>query len=249
MPQERTLNRIVLVHGAMHGAWCWEELTPLLQARGFKVDALDLPGLGDDPTPPGQVTFQSYVDRVVETVNADPSRTILLGHSMGGAPISQAAENVPHRVGRLIYLAAHLPEDGESLSAMKDITSRYDEPSASNGMRPCDMDGAHGFAAELAFDTFYNLCDPETARRARQRLRPQAEAPLFEPLRLSETRWGAIPKSYIVCMQDHALPPSVQHFMCERNPDVRKRVMDSDHSPFFSDPNGLADIIQEEAST
>jgi pimeloyl-ACP methyl ester carboxylesterase len=248
MSRERTLHRIVLVHGALHGAWCWEELTPLLQMRGFKVDTLDLPGLGDDPTPPKYVTFQSYVERIVETVTADPGPTLLLGHSLGGAPVSQAAEDAPQGIGKLIYLAAHLPVDGESLGAMGEIASHYDEPSASGGMGPSDMEGAHGFAADRAFETFYNCCDTQTARRAQMRLRPQANAPLFTPVRLTAPRWGAIPKTYIVCTQDRALPPGAQHFMCGRNPDVRKRVMDSDHSPFFSDPTGLADIIEEEAS-
>jgi pimeloyl-ACP methyl ester carboxylesterase len=107
------IKRIVLVHGAAHGAWCWEMLAPLLEAGGYEVDTLDLPGLGDDLTPPKDVTLQSYIDRVVQVVSAKPGKVLLVGHSMGGAPISGAGEAVPERVGRLVYLAAFLPKNGE----------------------------------------------------------------------------------------------------------------------------------------
>jgi len=79
MPEEPIGNeRIVLVHGAMHGAWCWEKIVPLLAARGRRVVAIDLPGLGDDPADPDTVTFEDYVNRIVETVEAE--RVFMGGH-------------------------------------------------------------------------------------------------------------------------------------------------------------------------
>jgi alpha-beta hydrolase superfamily lysophospholipase len=77
-------RRIVLVHGAAHGAWCWEEVIPRLQARGYVVDALDLPGAGDDPTPPERVTFDGYTRRVVEVLNARREPALLVGHPWAG---------------------------------------------------------------------------------------------------------------------------------------------------------------------
>ena len=74
-----------------------------------------------------------------------------------------------------------------------------------------------------------------------------AERPLADALHLTSSRWGSIPKTYIVCAQDRALPPGAQHWWCERAPEVKKRLMDTDHSPFYSDPEGLAAIIDEEA--
>lgn len=62
-------------------------------------------------------------------------------------------------------------------------------------------------------------------------------------IRLSPERFGAIPKIYVVCMYDRAVPVSAQHWFCERSPEVAKRVMQTDHSPFYSDPDGLADLI------
>jgi pimeloyl-ACP methyl ester carboxylesterase len=74
----RLIGRIVLVHGASHGAWCWERLTPLLERLGYQVQAPDLPGLGADPTPPTAVTFEDYVDRVVEVLCGSPVAALLV---------------------------------------------------------------------------------------------------------------------------------------------------------------------------
>jgi hypothetical protein len=64
---------------------------------------------------------------------------------------------------------------------------------------------------------------------------------------LSDERYGRIAKSYIICNDDHALPASAQHWLCDRASIERKRYIDSDHSPFFSAPDELAKIIHEEA--
>ncbi|HLY53928.1 MAG TPA: alpha/beta fold hydrolase [Stellaceae bacterium] len=243
----RGSRAIVLVHGAGHGAWCWEQVVPRLERKGYHVAALDLPGLGDDPTPARDATFELGVARVVDAVRAAPGPVLLLGHSAGGIVISQAAENAPDSIGKLVYLAACLPVDGESLRSMIEITNRHPGPSAMGVLRPSDVEGAHGFAEELAAETFYNTCDPGAARRAIARLRPQPDAPLGVPVALSPERFGRVAKSYIVCARDQALPPGAQHFMCERMPGVTKHVMDCDHSPFFCAPDGLVEIIDREA--
>jgi pimeloyl-ACP methyl ester carboxylesterase len=240
----RLAGRIVLVHGASHGAWCWERLTPLLERLGYQVEAPDLPGLGADPTPPAEVTFENYVDRVVEALSASPVAALLVGHSLGGITISQAAEQAPAHVAKLVYLAAFLPRDGESAAR----TGFGEMPeSAGRAMRASSVEGAHEFDPALAGDVFYNKCDPDVAQWAVRHLRPQANAPASATVRLSADRWGAIPKVYVRCTQDRALPPEYQRWLCERAPDVRERVMDTDHSPFLSNPEGLAALLHEEA--
>jgi pimeloyl-ACP methyl ester carboxylesterase len=238
------IRRIVLIHGASHGAWCWERLTPLLEAQGYQVQAPDLPGLGDDPMPPAKVTFENYVDRVAEVLLGSPAPALLVGHSLGGTSVSQAAERVPEQVAKLVYLAAFLPKDGESAHG----TGFGEMPeSAARAMRASPVDGAHEFDPALAAEVFYHQCDPAVAQWAVRRLRPQADAPAGATLCLSTERWGAIPKVYVRCAQDRALPPAFQQWLCDRMPEVRQRVMDSDHSPFLSDPAGLAALLDEEA--
>ena len=62
----------VLIHGACHGAWCWEKLVPLLEARGHKVVAPDLPGSGEDRTTPvSAVTLSAYVNAVSKLLDKE----------------------------------------------------------------------------------------------------------------------------------------------------------------------------------
>ncbi len=231
------------MHGAGHGAWCWKRVVPMLEAMGYQVSTPDLPGLGDDPTPQKDVTFAGYVQRVVDAVSSGASPVLLLGHSMGGAPISQAAEEIPERIGKLVYLAAILLRDGESMTSV----ALGGEESARRAITPSEVEGAHDFDRALAAEVFYNACDAETAAWASQRIGLQATAPLEACLKLSPERWGPIPKTYIVCSRDRALPTTQQHWLCARAPEVKKRIMDADHSPFFSNPAVLVDIIDREA--
>lgn len=100
------MARFLLVHGSWHGAWCWRDVLPLLREMGHDAKAIDLPGHGDDTTPPSKVTLAAYSDAVIAAMRPD---TILVGHSMGGYPITAAAEKATQRVAHLVYLAAYVP--------------------------------------------------------------------------------------------------------------------------------------------
>src|ERR1700722_19184188 len=108
------MARIVLVHGAFAGAWCWEPLLTGLRAAGHTVDTLDLPGSGVDRTPVAEITLDAYAERVCEVLAAGPPG-VLAGHSMGGMVVTQAAARSPEQISSLIYVAAFLPADGQSL--------------------------------------------------------------------------------------------------------------------------------------
>src|SRR5579859_1162399 len=101
--------RFVLVHGAFHGAWCWDKVIPALRALGCDATALDLPGHGQRVNE--AATLESYCGAVLR--HAEPG-DILVGHSMGGIPITLDADAAPERIGGLIYLTALLPVQGRS---------------------------------------------------------------------------------------------------------------------------------------
>ena len=105
----------VLVHGAFAGAWTWDRVVPLLEADGSTVLTLDLPSHGDDATPIAEATLDGYTAKVVELIDSADEPVVLVGHSMGGLVVSQAAEARPDKIERLVYLAAFLTEDGASL--------------------------------------------------------------------------------------------------------------------------------------
>src|SRR5580698_3561479 len=104
----------ILVHGAWHGAWCWEQVEYHLGDLGAASVAVDLPGRPGDPHPVAELTLDSYVDHVVAAIEASPDPVVLVGHSLGGLVISQTAERVPEKISSLIYLCAMLLKDGES---------------------------------------------------------------------------------------------------------------------------------------
>src|SRR6202012_3115759 len=108
------MPRILLVHGAFGRAACWDRVLPGLRAAGHSPEAIDLPGAGEDPTPVAEVTLDRYARRVCDAL-ADGPPAILVGHSMGGMVITQAAARCPERIERLVYVAAFVPEDGQSL--------------------------------------------------------------------------------------------------------------------------------------
>ena len=114
-----------MVHGAWHGAWCWYKVVPLLRRAGHIVVAPDLPSLGRDRTPLCQVSLGTWVDRICHFVDTASEPVVLVGHSRAGIIISEVAERRPEKIAVLVYLAAYLLRDGESLLpvAQRDGTS------------------------------------------------------------------------------------------------------------------------------
>src|ERR1700682_6038186 len=100
MPKE-----FLLVHGACHGAWCWEEVVGRLRARGHRVATLDLPGHGQRASEVRRETIAAYGAAVAAARAAEGmSRAIVVGHSMGGLVIPKAAELAPARIRHLVFL-------------------------------------------------------------------------------------------------------------------------------------------------
>lgn len=107
----------VLVHPAWLGGWCWKKLIPLLTEHGHSVHPPTLTGLGERShlVHPG-VVMQTHVDDVVNVlIYEDLREVILVGTSSSGAVITGAADRVPERISRLVYVDAFVPEDGQAV--------------------------------------------------------------------------------------------------------------------------------------
>jgi pimeloyl-ACP methyl ester carboxylesterase len=230
----------LLIHGAWHGGWCWRRVKPLLESKGHKAIAPDLPGHGDDKTPTASVTLKSYTDRICETAGAQSEPVILVGHSMGGVAITQAAEDCPEKIRALVYMCAFLPRNGDSLTtwASQDFESQVNPSSLEIG-----PDGTTIFKHECAREAFYLQCCDEEVAFAQARLVPQSPAPLSTPVRTTARRWGRIPRYYIECARDRAITLKLQRAMQKESSCRQTLLIDTDHSPFFSKPQELADIF------
>lgn len=234
------MSTIILIHGAWHGAWCWQRLTPLLEANGARVLAPDLPSMGADTTPAANVTLDSWARFVAGIIEQEPERVVLVGHSRGGIVISQAAELVPARIRRLVYLSAFLLPNGANLAETAQA--------ATDSLVPPNMipeaSGVTCTVREGALrDAFYGECSDAEYRYALERLSPEPLKPLVTPLKLTAENFGRVPRAYIRCARDRAVTPDLQARMLAALPCDPVFALESDHSPFLSQPEALARIL------
>jgi pimeloyl-ACP methyl ester carboxylesterase len=233
----------ILVHGAFHGAWCWTRLAPVLAGRGHRVIAPDLPGLGEDAMPPESATMQAGVDRLAGLIEGAGEPVVLVGHSLAGMVISQVAEALPRGVRRLVYLAALVPGDGQSLDTLMAAMTDPEQPAAP----AAGHDGWEGAAQAVPWsevDTrFYNDCSPADIAFARAHLRPQPNAPRLAAVHLTPARFGRVPRSFIVCAQDNAMPAFRRRINIASGGFEHVVSLPTGHSPFFSAPDQLAQAL------
>lgn len=243
---QKSENTYLLIHGAWHGAWCWNMLLPMLQEKGLKAIAIDLPGHGKDSANIDNITLNDYVEAVVNTAKQIKGNIILVGHSMGGIVISQAAEKLgTQKVSKLVYLDAFLPKPGESVSSIAIlIESSLPKDSSRISIGQGLIVSANGkssrFKNDIADLLFYHDCSTSIKQFAHEHLTKQAFSPLSTPVRLSDDIFGKIPKYYILCNQSKDLDKSIlpTRVECQK---VYK--INSSHSPFFSQPKELANIL------
>lgn len=233
------MGTFILIHGAAHGAWCWYKVTARLQEAGHRVITLDLPGHGIDRTPLGYVTLQAYVQRVCQELDIQEQPVTLVGHSMAGAIISQVAEVMPHKLHALVYLASFVLQSGESLmqAAAADLHSPLGRAMAieANGSA-CYM--PRDSVAEL----FYQDCEIADIVLAQTLLTPQAMAPLWTPVQLTE-RYESVRRVSIETTLDRAVNIDLQRRLRARTLCNQVYTLVSSHSPFFSMPDELVQCL------
>ncbi|MBV9539748.1 MAG: alpha/beta fold hydrolase [Alphaproteobacteria bacterium] len=240
------MTAFVLVHGAWHGGWCWHKVKDRLESMGHTVYAPDMPGHGEDPQPIAKVTLDDIVRRVCGTMDQSREQVVLVGHSYGGAMITQAAEYCPGQVKSLVFLTAFLLENGKSLMDM----SQLDADSHLAGKVDIAPDQSTASVQPDALrDCFYAQCSDEDFDFAARGLnRDEAVAGLATPVKTSAPKFGSLPRYYIECLKDNAISIDMQRRMHAAQPCQRVYSLDTDHSPFFSTPDTLAKILSRIAA-
>ena len=230
---------ILLIHGACHGCWCWNYLTPLLEERGYDVHTIDLPGRLPSPAWGWRLRLEDQARAIVAKAAAINHPVIALAHSMGGIPMSAAAELEPTLFRRLVYLSAYLPADGDRLVTLggRDKNSRVAEATRSSTLK-----GFISVKPEKSGAIFYGDCSAEQIAWANARLVKEPLRPAFDKIKLTD-RFAAVPRSYIRCTFDRVVSASFQEEMVSARPCEKMAVLESSHSPFFSMPEFLADAI------
>ena len=229
------MSEFLLVHGSCHGAWCWRDVVPELQSLGHQVKAIDLPSHGADKTPVEDVTLDLYAEAIV---NAIDSQAIVVGHSMAGYPITAAAERAPEKIEKLIYLCAYVPSNGKTLA-----DRRRQAPSQPllDAIQVDENRVSFEIDPTKAAAKFFHDVDAEMQSWAIERLCPQAILPQETVIDL--VAFPAIPRRYIRCSDDRTIPPEFQVTMTADWPSDHVATMDTSHSPFFSAPRDLAEVL------
>lgn len=236
----------VLVHGSGHGAWCWERIVPLLEAKGHRVVAVDLPGNGHDDTPLADVTLETYAEHVCGVLDSLGGPAVLVGHSLGGISISRAAELRPDRVSVLVYLTAVLLPDGAAF--MGAVTGESDLQRALEERPSWDLaeDRSHVvYKIEQTQHRFYNDCSDEDVAWAQSMVVPQPVGPLLSTMQVTDANFGRIPRVYIECSLDNAVTPEFARSMYTILPCAEVITMATGHSPFLSAPEDLAGHLHD----
>ncbi|MFI2238379.1 alpha/beta fold hydrolase [Streptomyces chrestomyceticus] len=268
----------VLVHGAWHSSAHWAPTQRALTGLGVASVAVDLPGHGTEaplptgylrPGQPGLLTEKSQAADVTMDDCADAvlavlrqvrhyRDVVLVAHSAGGGPASLAAERAPELVDRIVYLSAFVPGGrprfSDYIDAPENATALgqglpLGDPQALGTIRinPLSPDPAY---VELLRQTHYQ--DTPADRFDRWRSLLSTDLPLAvvgTPVTVTPARWGRIPRTFLRCADDHALPPAVQDLMiteADRAAPARPftvRTLPGSHSPFAARPQELASAL------
>jgi len=236
------MSRFVLVHGAFSGAWIWGPLSDRLQEAGHSVEAFDLPGLGDDRTPAGEVTLDACAERLCDVLASSPEPAIVAGNSMGGMIATQGAARCPGRVQALVYVTAFVPKDGQSLLDLTNLPEGAGDQVQANivveGEPPVAM-----MQEAASRQALYGSCTDEIAAWAIARQRPQPVAPFVTPVSIPPGALDGVRRYYVVCTRDRAIPLPLQRRMIAENKFAGVVELDTDHTPHLSATDELASAL------
>lgn len=237
---ERT--HFVLVHGAWHGAWCWNKVVPLLRAQGHQVTAVDLPGRWRNPSEMTAIKAEDYAWVVEQVVRNSDRPVVLVGHSLGGATVSMAAENCSTRIKRSVYLSAFMVPNGDSVSSISSKDQGTQIPRAVVRDATTNTSTVNpAFAQEV----FYGDCSNEDIRIALQLLSPESGVMNRHQMKLTPQAYGKVDRAYIECTLDRAISIEAQRAMQAASPCSRVITLETSHFPFLSRPVEIADAFLE----
>lgn len=235
---------IVLVHGAFETAAVWDHVIAKLEKDGFKVKNVDLPGRSGNERAMSDVSLDLYRQTIATAIADEKSPVVLVGHSFGGFSISAEAEAEPEKIKTLVYVAAYIPKDGDSLLSMA---------TADTGSKlgpVLDINKEQGFAAVrpgagggvFANDGPAQLQDVVSAALVNEPL-----APLATKVTLTPSRFGKVDKVAIQTLRDQAVSSGFQTSMIKATPVRLVLTIDTGHAPFLTQPDALTAEIEKAA--
>ncbi len=239
----KNMNTIVIVHGAWSSSADWQHVVDDLTASGNSVISVNLPGHGSDNTAIPSISLKLYVDDVKKAIG-DKQHVVLVGHSFGGIVASQVAEEIAPQIKKLIYVAAYVPKNGESLLSL----AQTDGESHVGKYLVVDKEsGIASIRKEGVADVFLADAPKPVADYVTNNIKPEPLAPLATPVTLTDAKFGKIEKVYVHSLYDHTIGYTLQQKMVKDAGIQRLYSLPSSHTPFIMFPHVLAQIIELEA--
>ncbi len=228
----------VLVHGSWHDGTTFKDVIAHLEAAGHRAYAPTLAGHG--PGVDRKVTHDDCVNSVVDFIAGEGlSNVVLMGHSFAGTVIAKVAERIPSTLRRLIFWNAFVLNDGESL--LDNVPPHYRD--LFSQLAAAAPDNSVMMPFPVWREAFMNDADLALAESSYALLTPEPFAPFTARLDLKVFHSLSIPRSYLNCLEDTALPPGEWAWhprMSSRLGLYRLVQMRGGHEVVFTNPAGLA---------
>lgn len=239
-PHHAPRPTIVLEHGAFADAASWDGVVARLQRAGYPVVAAANPLRGP-------ATDAAYLRSVLDRVEGP---VVLVGHSYGGTVVSQAAAGLEAKVKALVYIAAFLPDAGESSIG---LTNKFPGSTLGEAVESVNYtlpDGGQGADVYIKPEKFRNqfAADVPAGKAGLMAAgqRPVAAAALEE--KSTEAAWKTIPSWSLVTTEDRNIPVAAQRFMSARAK-ARTTTIDASHAVSVSRPEAVTHIVEQAART
>lgn len=242
--QVDTKPTIALVHGAFADSHVWQGVEAKLKADGYPVLVIDLPGRPGAPMSPANVSLDLYRDTVLGALAATPRPAVLVGHSFAGITISAVAEAAPEKVKTLVYVAAYLPHDGDSLVSM---AQQDHDAKIGPHLQIKKEQGIAVVEYAARADLFANGAPAPVRAAIPDLILDEPLAPLVTPVHLTDARFGRVDKVYVHTAMDQVISPSFQTKMVASTPVRSEYTLQTGHTPFVTDPDGLVKAIEAAA--
>jgi hypothetical protein len=227
------VTTFALVHGAWHGAWCWERLVPELEARGHRPLAVDL---SSDDAASG---CAAYAETVLAATADVEEGLVVVGHSLSGLTIPLVAAARP--VELLLFLCALLPRPGLSLVDQLREEPEIFVPGFGAQLARDEAGRSYWPDAGAASETLFHDCAPADAARAAGRLRPQGRPPNVEPFPLGAL--PDVPRASVLAQEDRIVAPAWARRAARERLGVEPIELPGGHSPFLARPAALAELL------
>lgn len=236
---------VVLVHGAWQASYVWDQTEADLKAAGYTVIVVKLPGHGEDTTPAYQVSFKAYIDEVKKAINAYDEPVILIGHSLGGAVITQTAAEVPQKIKKLVYIAGFIPQNRKSVLDYSQMDKASLLPAS---LQLSDDQTLAGIVnPEVNLPKIFSQ-DATAAQKQFLVARYKAEPtiPLGTPLNYKTEDYNLGGKKYyIFTTADNTITYNFQQEMAKDAGITNTYTINSGHSPFISKSAELTKLLKE----